>query len=505
MTLNQYWIPLLGLFLVGGVFLGALITVIGNKPLRTICYFWLSAIVFHMIFLSLRLIQFTLISNGLLEENLTLNVNIQCFLLMANISLGLFFLNLRKPKSFNQQFKLTLIMIASIFLVIFFVINFLDEFFIRELIVLITLSSLFYCLYKMFRYSQEVNDPLIYLLIFMQIVLIATSFIGLYLILKYELSFGVINVSNERVSQGLGIIRLLQILIFALIYFYINSLILSKFTKSDQFKKEENEQLKLLSLEKDELIISLERSNKLVISGALSASLAHELSQPLASIQVNSDLLLLKLQDDKTPLSSLNELIVKIVQANERAGRVIHSLKALFSGRSRFRTVDINELVDSCCEIVRTQLRHHNISLTLNHEAVVNNVYVNAQEVRQVLLNLLTNACQAFEMRGSTAGNITVSVKSSDGHLQIMVADNAGGVADELVDQVFELMKTTKKDGMGFGLWLARYIIEKSGGSLWLQNVPGLGATFIIDLPMKATATDVPRLGDVAGTSILAQ
>lgn len=483
MLVNQYTIPALGLILILGILLGASVPSLNYGLYRKTAFFYLCAIGCHISFLAIRLIQFIFAEPDVSIEKSSANLFIQTFLFLAIVSIGLFFNNLRMRNPIQYQAKKILAIGLIVFLIVMS--SYVGLNYIKAQLVVISMvfAGLFYTLYEMFLYCRREKSINSYLIILTQVALIITSFLGSYLIFKNGLSFGFITNVDGSLVQALGLIRVLQILIFALIYFYITILLVTEYLSSTDKLGLENERLLTLTREKNDLLMTLSKSNKINISGALSAALAHELSQPLASIQANSDLLQLKIQNSQKISLDLHEQIEKISQATQRAGKILWSLKALFTGDSQPTSVAINELVQSCCDMLKSQMDNP-IDFSLNLFPEIKTNAINSEELRQVLLNILVNARDAIQTSSVRDGKISITTTKVDSRIKIKITDNGGGVPHEFVDHIFELLKTSKKEGMGFGLWLSKYIVEKNAGYLYLRNELGKGATFVIDLPV---------------------
>jgi signal transduction histidine kinase len=257
-----------------------------------------------------------------------------------------------------------------------------------------------------------------------------------------------------------------------------------KAKKVDSITKE-NEAISSLLREKEVLIASLLKANITSTTGALSASIAHELNQPLGASNLNIQFLQMKLDKNELSPELGAEVLTSLQSDNKRAADIVRSLRAIFlEAKIDTQTSDINELVESILVIVRPELKKNNIALNLNL-CDFKDIFMNRGEIQQVILNLLNNAIQALVSAEMTNKAITLSSEIHENTLQLRVADNGTGVSQNRQDNLFELLSSTKQTGMGLGLWLCKHIVTRHGGELWYENAQGGGAIFVMELPYK--------------------
>jgi signal transduction histidine kinase len=248
----------------------------------------------------------------------------------------------------------------------------------------------------------------------------------------------------------------------------------------------ENFEITSLLKEKEQLIYGLMKANKTSATGALSASIAHELNQPLGASNLNIQLLKMKLEQGKLNPELGKEILESLANDNQRAATIVKSLRSIFNeDKTQSENVHISELVNNVLDIVKPELKLNNIKVQqkINPQLIVK---VNTAEVIQVLLNLLNNAIQALGESGKSNKLITLEVFHDVDFVEISVTDNGNGVMPEHQPQLFELLKSTKKTGMGLGLWLSRHIVTRHKGSLHYENAVGGGAKFVIRFPSVA-------------------
>jgi signal transduction histidine kinase len=245
----------------------------------------------------------------------------------------------------------------------------------------------------------------------------------------------------------------------------------------------ENLEITSLLKEKEQLIYGLMKANKTSATGALSASIAHELNQPLGASNLNIQLLKMKLEQGALNPELGKEILESLANDNHRAATIVKSLRSIFSeDKTQSENVHISELVANVLNIVKPELKFNNIKVEekINTQVIVK---VNAAEVIQVLLNLLNNAIQALGESSKANRVITLEVFHDIDFVEISVTDNGNGVMPEYQPQLFELLNSTKKTGMGLGLWLSRHIVTRHKGSIHYENAVGGGARFVIRFP----------------------
>jgi signal transduction histidine kinase len=242
--------------------------------------------------------------------------------------------------------------------------------------------------------------------------------------------------------------------------------------------------LKIAENEKEKLLIdSLVWANKTAATGALSASIAHELNQPLGAIQINSEFMKLQLSSGPLDEALLKDLAEKIVSDNLRAGSIIQSLRSIFNEENpTANPIDLDDIVQSVLQITTPELSRRNINVKL-HFASQTIAHVNAPEVQQVILNILNNAIQALSSSQQTLKEITIETSRQAKTVYFTIADNGPGISPERQSQLFELTASGKRSGMGLGLWLCKQIVTRNGGTITHQDIPTGGTRFLIQLP----------------------
>jgi signal transduction histidine kinase len=230
---------------------------------------------------------------------------------------------------------------------------------------------------------------------------------------------------------------------------------------------------------------------RVALLGQLSGALAHELNQPLTAILSNAQAALHFLAADRIDPAELREILADIVAEDQRAGEVIHRLRALFKrGETQFQLLDANELVREALDLAHGDLVARHVAVTAELSPQVLTVRGDRVQIEQVLLNLLVNACEAMSAVEEHACELTVRTQAAaDGTVQISVADRGPGIPADEEPRLFEPFFTTKPQGLGLGLSISRSIVTAHGGRLWGANNRGAGATFHVVLPGPSGAS----------------
>jgi signal transduction histidine kinase len=220
--------------------------------------------------------------------------------------------------------------------------------------------------------------------------------------------------------------------------------------------------------------------------GELTASLAHELNQPLTAILSNAQAALRILPSDKADLADIRDILGDIVEDDKRAGEVIHRLRGfLKKSNLELSALDIGELVSQVARLVSSDAILRNVSIRLELAPGLPPICGDRVQLQQVILNLLMNGLDA--MRESSEGERTLVLRTlaGDGAASVVVAveDSGMGIDEADLEHVFHAFYTTKPEGLGMGLAIARSIVEAHGGRLEARNNPGRGATFSFTLP----------------------
>jgi signal transduction histidine kinase len=249
--------------------------------------------------------------------------------------------------------------------------------------------------------------------------------------------------------------------------------------------KEENARITELLKEKERLIYGLMKANKTAATGALSASIAHELNQPLGASNLNIQFLKMKLEKGVLNPELGKEILDSLEEDNKRAATIVKSLRSIFNDSNlNAEEFLVSDLIAKVLNIVTPELRSKNIQIQLRiDDGLI--IKVNSAEIEQVILNLLNNAGQSLANSGTLQRRIAIEAAKVGQSICLSISDNGAGVPLEFKSQLFELLSTTKQTGMGLGLWLSKHILTRYGGSIHYEDVVGGGAKFIVKLPVE--------------------
>jgi signal transduction histidine kinase len=249
--------------------------------------------------------------------------------------------------------------------------------------------------------------------------------------------------------------------------------------------KEENARITELLKEKERLIYGLMKANKTAATGALSASIAHELNQPLGASNLNIQFLKMKLEKGVLNPELGKEILDSLEEDNKRAATIVKSLRSIFNDSNlNAEEVLVSDLIAKVLNIVTPELRSKNIQIQLRiDDSLI--IKVNSAEIEQVILNLLNNAGQSLANSGTLQRRIAIEAAKVGQSICLSISDNGAGVPLEFKSQLFELLSTTKQTGMGLGLWLSKHILTRYAGSIHHEDAVGGGAIFIVKLPAE--------------------
>jgi C4-dicarboxylate-specific signal transduction histidine kinase len=231
--------------------------------------------------------------------------------------------------------------------------------------------------------------------------------------------------------------------------------------------------------------------SRVTTMGELTASLAHEVNQPIAAAVTNANTCVRWLSRNPPDIEEARAAAMRIVNDGKRAAEIISRVRLLFQkGAAQRELVDLNEVVREMILLLRSETVRYNISVGADLAADLPQVLADRVQLQQVMMNLMLNGIDSMkDVDGSRELTIT-SRRSDNEHLLLSVSDTGVGVPPEQTDRIFNAFFTTKAHGTGMGLSISRSIVESHGGRLWFGNNPPRGASFYMDLPVRAEAQE---------------
>jgi len=248
-------------------------------------------------------------------------------------------------------------------------------------------------------------------------------------------------------------------------------------------KRAEQERERLRQVQAD--LAHLSRVTTMV---ELTASLAHEIKQPISAALTNARTCLRWLGRDTPDLPEASEAASRIVKDATRAAEIISRISLLFKkGVLQREPVDVNDVIREMIVLLRGEASRYSISIRIELAEDLPTVMADRVQLQQVFMNLMLNGIDAMK-EASGGSELTIKSEADDGQVLISVRDTGVGLSPEQADQIFKAFFTTKDNGTGMGLPISRSIIESHGGRLWATGVPGSGATFQFTLPATMAA-----------------
>jgi signal transduction histidine kinase len=236
----------------------------------------------------------------------------------------------------------------------------------------------------------------------------------------------------------------------------------------------------------------LAHAARLSMLGEFTASIAHEVNQPLAAIAASGEAGLRWLGREQPEIGEARSLLGRIVGDARRAADIIKRIRNMASKRVSARTLQpINPAIDETVQFVRHELQSHGVEIRLDFAPDLPNIEMDRVQIQQVLSNLIVNAVQAMAEHKTVRPCVTIASKpAADGGVCVEIADNGPGIAGDDRERLFDSFFTTKAGGMGLGLPISRSIVTSHGGSIAFESRLDAGACFTITLPSAASETD---------------
>jgi len=230
------------------------------------------------------------------------------------------------------------------------------------------------------------------------------------------------------------------------------------------------------------------RINRITTMGELTASLAHEVKQPIAAAVTDANTCVRWLSRDNPELEEAREAASRVVKDATRAAEIMTRVRQLFrKGTPEQALLDVNEIIREMIVLLGSDATRYEVSIQTELAKDLPKVMGDRVQLQQVLMNLMTNSIDAMKDLDGTR-ELIISSQAEDGHLMISVSDTGVGLPPQQADQIFDAFFTTKPQGTGMGLRISRSIVESHGGRLWAAANSPRGASFHLTLPIEAEA-----------------
>ena len=247
--------------------------------------------------------------------------------------------------------------------------------------------------------------------------------------------------------------------------------------------------------ELDQVQAQLAHVARVTTLGELTASIAHEVNQPLAAVVTNGEACLRWINRDEPDMDEARSAVTRMISEGKRASDVIAKLRALSRKAKPERMgIDIKALVDEVALLVQRELINHRVSLRIDIPQTLSTAFGDRIQLQQVIMNLLMNGTQAMSTVSDRRELLVRARDHEAGQILVSVKDTGIGFAPDDETRLFQAFFTTKNEGMGMGLSISRTIIEAHGGRIWASNNPDAGVTFHFTLPAieEAAAMSAP-------------
>ena len=236
--------------------------------------------------------------------------------------------------------------------------------------------------------------------------------------------------------------------------------------------------------------LELVHASRVAVAGELLGSIAHEIRQPLSAILSNADAAALILEAGGDPRADLAAIVADIRRDDLRASEVIRRLRELLAKHEvERRLFDVNEVVREVETLLRPEARRRRVTIEIRTAGTAATMVGDRIQVQQVLLNLVLNAMDAVTDASEERRAIVIGVRTGAHVVDISVRDRGHGIAPEHLPRLFDSFFTTKREGMGLGLSIARTLVEAHGGRIRAENCPDGGSVFHVELPQEAPET----------------
>jgi C4-dicarboxylate-specific signal transduction histidine kinase len=231
--------------------------------------------------------------------------------------------------------------------------------------------------------------------------------------------------------------------------------------------------------------MELAHATRVTTLGELSASIAHEVGQPLGAIVTSGEACLRWLAHDPPQPQEVRACVQHMIGEGKRASEIVRRIRTLTGKAAPRKTpLELNDVINDVVSLVRRELSSQRVSLRLELASDLPALLGDRVQLQQVLINLVMNGIQAMaDIDNDSRALVIESHRDRDGHVLVAVQDSGPGIDPDNASRLFDAFYTTKTNGMGMGLSICRSIIEAHGGQVWAVNKAGQGAMFQLRLP----------------------
>jgi len=264
-----------------------------------------------------------------------------------------------------------------------------------------------------------------------------------------------------------------------LLFLVLQSILIANFIRLNRNQKIMTSQI-IEAQNKYKEFLHEDRSLRL---GQLTASLSHEIAQPLTAILSNAQAGINFINSNQATPELLKDILQKIVESDKRTASIINSIKGLLKVENREKEkVDLNSLIDEILQIYKNEANQQDIEINFNSSLQPIYILADRVQIQQVILNLIINASQSLEKVDAKRKMITIFQSIDNQNVIVSLSDNGGGIDEALKENIFKPFSSNKLGGMGIGLAICRTIIDDHFGEIWAENLPEGGAKFSFSL-----------------------
>jgi signal transduction histidine kinase len=269
-----------------------------------------------------------------------------------------------------------------------------------------------------------------------------------------------------------------------------NAQLYAELEQENRDRKKAEEELRQSMEALSHLQEEVRQASRASMMGELTASLAHELNQPLGAILSNAQAARRLLAGKKPNVKDASAALDDVIRDDVRAADIIRNIRALFRrDEVEMSLLDLRQILLDVEHFLKSDASSKGISLRLDLPSSLPPVIGNRTQLIEVLINLVSNACDSVRERSDGLREVELSARQGEtGRVHVAVRDSGKGIDPETMPRLFDAFFTTKPKGMGIGLTIARSIVENHGGRLWATRNPDRGATMEFELPVKVSA-----------------